>query len=106
MRVYSQNSDQLVHNWIAKIHDKIHFTTESRYTLDTVLYNYVTSVPGGWSDWSEWIQCDIKISRDRTDQCSCSTRECNNPTPLNNGTPCAGESKKVRFNNLLKMPLK
>uniref|UniRef100_A0A7M4G1K4 Complement component C6-like n=1 Tax=Crocodylus porosus TaxID=8502 RepID=A0A7M4G1K4_CROPO len=44
-------------------------------------------VDGYWSCWSSWSPCDASFKRRRT-------RECNNPSPLNGGKPCKGESEQ------------
>uniref|UniRef100_A0A8D0H7F8 Complement component C6 n=1 Tax=Sphenodon punctatus TaxID=8508 RepID=A0A8D0H7F8_SPHPU len=43
------------------------------------------AVDGYWSCWSIWSSCDAAFKKKRT-------RVCNNPSPLNGGKPCEGES--------------
>uniref|UniRef100_A0A8D0HCS9 Complement component C6 n=1 Tax=Sphenodon punctatus TaxID=8508 RepID=A0A8D0HCS9_SPHPU len=45
------------------------------------------AVDGYWSCWSTWSSCDVSFKRRRT-------RMCNNPSPLNGGKPCEGESQE------------
>ena len=53
-----------------------------------------TAVDGGYSDWTEWTECD------RTCGTGHQTREriCNNPLPSNRGRDCSvlGKSTEVR----------
>ncbi|XP_066567532.1 complement component C6 [Amia ocellicauda] len=45
------------------------------------------AVDGYWSCWGSWSACDSSMKRRRT-------RECNNPSPLRGGKPCAGDSQE------------
>lgn len=57
----------------------------------------LASVSGGWSEWSEWTPCNRTNSLNGTDECLCSMRVCNNPTPQNTGADCEGSPKKVLY---------
>ncbi|XP_078531133.1 complement component C6-like isoform X2 [Lissotriton helveticus] len=45
------------------------------------------AVDGYWNCWSAWGSCNASFKRKRT-------RQCNNPSPLNGGKPCKGESEQ------------
>jgi len=42
------------------------------------------SVDGGYSDWSEWSECDCATARQKR------TRTCTNPVPQGGGMDCSG----------------
>ncbi|XP_048760226.2 netrin receptor UNC5C-like isoform X3 [Ostrea edulis] len=48
----------------------------------------IVYVNGSWSSWSSWSECSAKCGRGETRR----VRTCSNPTPLNGGAPCQGES--------------
>lgn len=53
------------------------------------------SVSGGWSAWSTWASCSHATYNDTTDECLCSTRRCDNPSPSHGGDSCSGPAIKV-----------
>jgi a disintegrin and metalloproteinase with thrombospondin motifs 7 len=53
------------------------------------------TVPGGWSDWSEYSSCNRECGAG----IQVSERECNSPMPRNKGQYCVGERKRFRICN-------
>ena len=49
-------------------------------------YNHYL-VNGGWGSWASWSSCDSSTQKQYK------TRYCNNPSPKNGGSPCAGSHK-------------
>lgn len=48
----------------------------------------VSSVDGGWDEWSEWTACSAQCDRQRW-------RECTAPAPRNHGRACEGKGHDV-----------
>ena len=53
-----------------------------------LLNNLYFSVIGGWGNWENWTPCDSSTGTKKR------TRQCDNPSPLNGGAPCAGNSQE------------
>ena len=51
----------------------------------------VTSVNGGWTEWSVWSDCPETCG----DEDLIRTRSCTNPSPENNGTVCQGSNTET-----------
>ena len=47
---------------------------------------YFFAVDGGWSSWSTWSGCLPKCGKGSQKR----MRQCDSPTPINGGAPCAG----------------
>ncbi len=51
----------------------------------------VTSVNGGWTEWSVWSDCPETCGNEDLIR----TRSCTNPSPENNGTVCQGSNTET-----------
>uniref|UniRef100_A0A7M6DLR0 Uncharacterized protein n=1 Tax=Clytia hemisphaerica TaxID=252671 RepID=A0A7M6DLR0_9CNID len=49
-------------------------------------------VDGGFSTWSSWSMCTLSCGIGFSER----VRECNNPSPLNGGNPCVGQTLQTR----------
>ncbi|KAL8577212.1 hypothetical protein ACOMHN_041267 [Nucella lapillus] len=49
----------------------------------------VVYLEGGWSAWAEWSDCSASCGKGKKRR----TRTCDNPAPINGGSPCGGESQ-------------
>ncbi|XP_052793992.1 SCO-spondin-like [Mya arenaria] len=49
------------------------------------------SIPGGWTFWSEWTQCDAKCGVGISER----WRRCTNPPPQNGGEDCTGPHLEI-----------
>ncbi|PVD36119.1 hypothetical protein C0Q70_03092 [Pomacea canaliculata] len=47
---------------------------------------------GGWSRWTPWSKCQNVGGDSMMEQCLCRSRSCDNPQPINGGSPCIGAS--------------
>ena len=52
--------------------------------------NYL--VDGGWSNWSVFGECSVTCGTGTQNR----VRECNNPPPSDQGTPCPGNSEESK----------
>ncbi|KPM09935.1 Thrombospondin repeats protein [Sarcoptes scabiei] len=70
----------------------------------------IISVNGEWSNWGDWSPCQLNSNLiEQGIQCGIGTqkriRHCNNPSPVNNGEFCHGESIQVSECNILCPPI-
>lgn len=94
-------TDLLIDWLLSELLTPAHSLISSRLSIFIYFFNinntiwFPLSVPGGWSKWSSWTPCHQGESLDGTDQCFCSTRQCNNPAPQNGGAECEGVNIRV-----------
>ena len=70
-----------------------HFIINIMNAIDDSLLYF--SVDGGWSELSEGTPCEL-ASMNGSFECKCFKKTCTNPTPMNGGRDCIGESTHVQ----------
>ncbi|XP_032220680.2 transmembrane protease serine 6 isoform X2 [Nematostella vectensis] len=60
-----------------------------------------TAINGNWSPWSSFSPCSKSCGRGLQSR----TRQCNNPSPSNGGSPCVGLAKEQKDCNLRGCPV-
>ena len=70
-------------------------TASYLYVNYSIRYHYI-SVPGGWSDWSEWDAC----SEDCGTGIQGRTRACDTPEPAHGGADCDGLDTETQACNV------
>lgn len=54
------------------------------------------SVDGNWNEWTSWSICTTSCEGGMKTR----TRQCNNPLPMCNGSPCQGQNQEYEQCNI------